>query len=298
VSKALSQSFSLYKGKVLFLYSIFLRLVAINKELKGFNAAMVSVHKSEASPGYLTQILFDLTYYTLNGFAFQVNLIKSVIFDTLFSGEGRDMARFYALETIARMPYFSYLFVLHFYETLGWWRQAGYLKIHFAESWNEHHHLLIMEELGGSERWADRFVAQHVAIGYFWMVVGMYFANPTLAYNLNQNVEEHAFATYDSFLKSNKEELKKRPAPRAAINYYRNGDLYMMDAFQTNCAEQKRRRPEIENLYDVFVAIRDDEMEHVKTMAGLQEGMALQSISDDDTCEVPPDVVITAKVTP
>ncbi len=31
------------------------------------------------------------------------------------------------------------------------------------------------------------------------------------------------------------------------------------------------RRPQIENLYDVFVAIRDDEGEHVKTMVACQQ---------------------------
>ena len=32
---------------------------------------------------------------------------------------GRDMPRFYVLETIARVPYFSYLSCLHLYESLG-----------------------------------------------------------------------------------------------------------------------------------------------------------------------------------
>lgn len=59
--------------------------------------------------------------------------LKSTIFDTFFAD--RDFARFYALETIARVPYFSYMSVLHIYETLGRWRRAKYLKLHFAESW-------------------------------------------------------------------------------------------------------------------------------------------------------------------
>jgi hypothetical protein len=37
--------------------------------------------------------------------------------------------------------------VLHMYESFGWWRRADYLKVHFAESWNELHHLLTMEVL-------------------------------------------------------------------------------------------------------------------------------------------------------
>ncbi|MGL4621862.1 MAG: alternative oxidase, partial [Chroococcidiopsis sp.] len=45
----------------------------------------------------------------------------------------RSYARFYVLETIARVPYFSYLSVLHLYETLGSWRKADWLKVHFAQ---------------------------------------------------------------------------------------------------------------------------------------------------------------------
>ena len=60
-----------------------------------------------------------------------VGFLKRAIFDTLF--KGRDYPRFYALETIARVPYFSYTAALHFYETIGMWRKAKYLKIHFAE---------------------------------------------------------------------------------------------------------------------------------------------------------------------
>ena len=60
-----------------------------------------------------------------------VGFLKRTIFDTLFAG--RDYPRFYALETIARVPYFSYTAALHWYETIGMWRKAKYLKIHFAE---------------------------------------------------------------------------------------------------------------------------------------------------------------------
>lgn len=83
----------------------------------------------------------------------------------------RHYARFHALETIARVPYFAYTSVLHLYETLGWWRRADVMKIHFAESWNELHHLLIMEELGGNDRYLDRLVAQHLAVFYYFVAV-------------------------------------------------------------------------------------------------------------------------------
>ena len=206
-----------------------------------------------------------------------VKTLKSFLFDTLFQGStvDRAFARFYALETIARMPYFSYLSVLHLFETLGLWRRADYLKIHFAESWNELHHLLIMEELGGNAQWKDRWVAQHVAFFYYWIVVTLYLVNPTNAYNLNQAVEEEAFETYDAFLKTNADYLKRQPAPKQAIQYYSGQDLYLFDAMhhgeQASGDNTEPRRPTIKTLYDCFVAIRDDEAEHVKTMSYLQQ---------------------------
>jgi len=214
---------------------------------------------------------------------FMVGFLKSVIFDPVFAGEGRDFARFYALETIARVPYFSYLSVLHFYETIGRWRNAKYLKLHFAESWNELHHLMIMEELGGNERFFDRFLAQHIAFGYYALVAGLYMLNPVEAYNLNQDIEEHAFKTYDNYLKENGEMLKTMPAPKAAVEYYVDGDMYMFDEFQTECG---MRRPEINNLYDVFVAIRDDEAAHVQTMIALQTELDVNSQNEDGECAV------------
>ena len=33
-------------------------------------------------------------------------------------------------------------------------------RVHFAQEWNEFHHLLTMEALGGDQRWRDRFLAQ------------------------------------------------------------------------------------------------------------------------------------------
>ena len=48
--------------------------------------------------------------------------------------DGRPIARFWFLETVARMPYFSYSAMLTVYELLGWWRRGSELRrVHFAE---------------------------------------------------------------------------------------------------------------------------------------------------------------------
>ena len=50
-----------------------------------------------------------------------VQILDSVYADPALSVS---YARFYTLETIARVPYFAFLSVLHLYETLGWWRRS------------------------------------------------------------------------------------------------------------------------------------------------------------------------------
>jgi ubiquinol oxidase len=97
-------------------------------------------------------------------------LYKVLIFFLDRVYKDRAIERFWFLETVARMPYFSYVTCLHLYETLGWWRTgemgpipiralhmdgsafamfvclrtvlsspglAELRKVHFAEEWNE-----------------------------------------------------------------------------------------------------------------------------------------------------------------
>ena len=78
-------------------------------------------------------------------------------------------ARFYVLETVARVPYFAYLSVMHLRETFGS-RVPGdkdRMRTHYAEADNELHHLLIMEQLGGNSSLVDRTLAQTMAFAYY-----------------------------------------------------------------------------------------------------------------------------------
>jgi ubiquinol oxidase len=206
------------------------------------------------------------------------SLVSILVFITDVVYQNRPYPRFYVLETIARIPYFAYLSVLHLYETLGFWRKADLLKVHFAESWNELHHLLIMESLSGNQVWGDRFLAQHLAVAYYWIVVPIYMLFPKSAYYMTELIEEHAYHTYDMFLNTHEVALKTQPAPQVAVNYYRDGDLYMFDEFQTSIRTELRR-PKVDNLYDVFVNIRDDEGEHIKTMIACQQSEVLKTFT-------------------
>ncbi|KAL8151257.1 hypothetical protein V2J09_021065 [Rumex salicifolius] len=191
--------------------------------------------------------------------AFNVFLTDTVIkvLDTFY--EGRHYPRFYVLENIARVPYFAFISVLHLYESFGWWRRADYLQ-----------------ELGGNAWWLDRVVAQSIAFVYYFVAVFMYMISPRMAYHFSECVEHHAYETYDKYIKAYGEELKNLPPAEIAVRYYTQGDLYLFDEFQTS-RQPHSRRPKIENLYDVFLNIRDDEAEHCKTMKACQTHGNLRS---------------------
>lgn len=195
--------------------------------------------------------------------------ILCLMLDVIF--ENRPIQRFWFLETVARMPYFSYISMLHLYETLGWWRVGAEVrKVHFAEEWNEMHHLKIMESLGGDLEWRDRFFAQHAAFFYYWILNLMFLISPKVAYNFSELIEMHAVDTYGQFVDENEKLLKTLPPSPIAVEYYESNDLYMYDEFQTSRLPETRR-PKINSLYDVFNAIAGDEFEHVKTMVACQQ---------------------------
>lgn len=191
-------------------------------------------------------------------------------------GNERDFARFYVLETVARVPYFAYLSVMHLRETFGerYDSMSDRMRTHYAEADNELHHLLIMESLGGNSNIVDRTLAQTMAFFYYWYVIVIYTWNEPAAYHLSELIEDHAFDTYSKFTKTYEDRLKNQPVPDIARKYYEQDNPFLFDLFCTvkNKTEQgtySQRRPELSSLYDVFVNIRDDEREHWKTLCNL-----------------------------
>eukprot|EP00798_Chlamydomonas_sp_ICE-L_P026993 gene26992-9008_t len=144
------------------------------------------VNFSSTSAKALTMV-FSAVSIAMQAFVRAVYLSLCVFLDVFY--EGRPIQRFWFLETVARMPYFSYIAMLHLYETLGWWRAGAELrKVHFAEEWNEMHHLSIMESLGGDQFWIDRFFAQHSAVFYYIVLCILFLFAPSLAYNFSSEL--------------------------------------------------------------------------------------------------------------
>jgi len=129
--------------------------------------------------------------------------ITVAILDFLY--KGRDYPRFWVLEEIARAPYFAFLSVLHFRESMGL-RGPEHIDLmieHFEQSINETEHLEYMESRGGNSYWIDRFVAKHLVLIYYWVNVVYYWMAPKSAYHLSYEVEIHAATTYAKYLALN-----------------------------------------------------------------------------------------------
>ena len=122
------------------------------------------------------------------------------IIDFLY--KDRDFQRFWVLEEIARAPYFAFLSVLHFRESMGL-RGPDHIYLmeeHFGQTLNETEHLEHMESRGGNAYWIDRAFAKHLVLIYYWIMVVYYGLFPVSAYDLNEKVEWHAAHTYEEYL--------------------------------------------------------------------------------------------------
>lgn len=119
-----------------------------------------------------------------------------------------------------------------------------------------------------------RIVAQ--AFFYYWYVAAIYFFAPPVAYHLSELIEDHAYETYDAYLHNHGDMLKTKEVPAVAVKYYMEDNPFLFDSLSTankdkddNGNSPNARRPKLNNLYDVFVSVRDDEKEHWKTLCNL-----------------------------
>ena len=93
------------------------------------------------------------------------------------------------------------------------------MKEHFYQAINETEHLKEMEKRGGDKFWIDRFLARHLVLVYYWIMVIYYFCSPTNAYDVNIKIEEHAFNTYTKYLKTNPDDQKIKEIAQDELNH-------------------------------------------------------------------------------
>ena len=150
------------------------------------------------------------------------------ILDYLY--RGRDFQRFWVLEVIARAPYFSFISVLHFRESLGLRGEDHIylMKEHFYQALNETEHLEEMELRGGNQYWVDRFLAKHLVLVYYWIMVGYYLTSPTNAYDINMKIEKHAYETYVKYAAYHPDDQKIQEIAQDELNHAKELQHAMM----------------------------------------------------------------------
>ena len=133
----------------------------------------------------LSTIRLGTSYSYMKKFNTSVLDLTIYIIDFLY--RGRDFQRFWVLEVIARAPYFAFISVLHFRESLGLRGEEHIylMKEHFYQALNETEHLEEMELRDGNRYWIDRFFAKHLVLLYYWIMVGYYLFDPVDAYDLS-----------------------------------------------------------------------------------------------------------------
>jgi len=140
----------------------------------------------------------------------------------------------------------------------------------------QYHHLLIMESLGGDQPYWVRFLAQHSALAYYIALCILWMLSPSLSYKFSELLEAHAVDTYGQFVDENEMELRSLPPSLVAVEYYTIGlsdplfgeyqTASVMDPQRREGAGVRKPGTDLRSLYDVFVAIRNDEGDHVQTM--------------------------------
>ncbi|BCU98704.1 MAG: hypothetical protein CM15mV23_0850 [Eurybiavirus sp.] len=161
---------------------------------------------------------------------FNTWVLDTTIYILDFLYRGRDFQRFWVLEVIARAPYFSFISVLHFRESLGLRGEDHIylMKEHFYQALNETEHLEEMERRGGDQYWIDRFFAKHLVLVYYWIMVGYYLADPSNAYDINMKIEKHAFETYTKYSAWHPEDKKIQEIAQDELNHAKELQHAMM----------------------------------------------------------------------
>ena len=93
------------------------------------------------------------------------------------------------------------------------------MKAHFYQAINETEHLEEMESRSGNRYWVDRFLARHLVLFYYWVMVFYYLLSPSNAYDINIKIEEHAYETYAKYLTVNPNDQRIREIAQDEINH-------------------------------------------------------------------------------
>lgn len=170
--------------------------------------------------------------------------------DVLY-GKKPSLVKFKVIEVVARVPYqtwefANYLATTNFYNNEK--RAVQYACLadfgKFAQD-NETMHVVVISKICKDEKRGNWFMHTFIPIimAYVYMVIStiLYALDRKHSYELNYLFEDHAYHQYDIFLKEHKDNLLERGVQSEFLGYYGR---------------------EVENQYDLFVSIKNDEIIH------------------------------------
>ena len=113
-NKTSKRGFARYEGNSSFLWILFEG--GLNEKYS-YNINLTNIHNYWNRTMVLSTIRLGTSYICMKSINTLVLDVTIYILDFLY--RGRDFQRFWVLEVIARAPYFSFISVLHFRESLG-----------------------------------------------------------------------------------------------------------------------------------------------------------------------------------
>ena len=174
-----------------------------------------------------------------------------VALGNIFFGEEPTYGKFKAIEVIARIPYQSWEVASYMLLTFFYLNEKKAIELSQTSRFgresqdNETMHVVVISKLakehGQSNFFLHTLVPLLFSFFYFLATLFLYLISPRKAFELNYVFEDHAFAQYSRFIKTNEKALKERPVKSAFLEYY-------------------GRYPRSE--YDFFVSVSCDEITH------------------------------------
>ncbi len=170
---------------------------------------------------------------------------------TIVYGKKPSYQKFKAVEVIARIPYQSWEVASYMFLTGVYSNESKAIALtktsHFSREAqdNETMHVVVISQIVQKEH-ANNFILHTLipllfSLFYFFAVFILYVVHKKSALELNYVFESHAFSQYDMFIKENEEMLKQKSVSSAFLDFYGR---------------------KVENEYDLFLTIRNDELIH------------------------------------
>jgi hypothetical protein len=178
-------------------------------------------------------------------------LARHLVFvGNLLYGRSPSLAKFYAVEIIARIPYASWELLSYIAQTRVFQDEERAIRLGKHSRFtrvahdNETMHVVVIRSLLSARACGvlrGTLLPLAISAGYFLACLLLHTVRPRWAYELNALFEAHAYAQYSEFLTTHEQELKNQPLQSRFLHFYGR---------------------EVATYWDFFALVRNDELLH------------------------------------